>query len=60
MAIAILDTTKKMTLEEYLALPDDGTERMLLDGVLWEKEGEHRNRFHGSSAAHIGKRRAVR
>ena len=46
MATAILDTPKAMTLEEFLALPDDGTERMLIDGILWEKEMTRRNRFH--------------
>ncbi len=55
MATAVLDALKTMTLEEFLALPDDGMERMLIDGVLWEKAGQYRDRFHGSSAARIGK-----
>ena len=46
MAPAVLDAPKTMTLEEFLALPDDGTERMLIDGILWEKEMARRNRFH--------------
>jgi Uma2 family endonuclease len=40
-----------MTSEEFLALPDDGTERWLVDGVVREFPREHamtvRNRFHG-------------
>jgi Uma2 family endonuclease len=39
-----------MTAEEFLALPDDGTERWLVDGVVREFPREHpltvRNRFH--------------
>jgi Uma2 family endonuclease len=42
--------TAPMTTEEFLALPDDGTERWLVDGVLTEFPREHpmtvRNRFH--------------
>ena len=40
MSIAV--TEKLMTAEEFLALPDDGTERMLLSGHLWEKAGVFR------------------
>jgi Uma2 family endonuclease len=48
---AIADKTP-MTLEEFLALPDDGVERDLINGVVrvWSKPGEdpmtRRNRFH--------------
>src|SRR2546423_376190 len=28
--------TKLMTTEEFLALPDDGIERMLIDGIVYE------------------------
>jgi Uma2 family endonuclease len=42
-----------MTTEELLAMPDDGVERWLLEGVLWEKHPDphgddmtKRNRFH--------------
>ncbi len=55
MATAVLDAPKPMTLEEFLALPDDGMERMLIDGLLWEKDGQYRDRLHASSAARIGK-----
>ena len=63
MATAVLDAPKTMTLEEFSALPDDGTERMLLDGVLWEIGEEtgvtRRNRFHSSCEVRIGKALAV-
>ena len=59
MATAVLDAPKTMTLEEFLALPDDGTERMLLKGVVWEiGEGNgmtRRNRFHSSCEMRIGR-----
>jgi Uma2 family endonuclease len=35
-----------MTTEELLALPDDGVERWLIRGELWEKKMTVRNRFH--------------
>ena len=55
MATAVLDAPKTMTLEEFRALPDDGMERMLIDGILWEKEMTRRNRFHGSSESRIAR-----
>ena len=36
----------RMTTEEMLALPDDGTERWLINGELREKPMTVRNRFH--------------
>jgi Uma2 family endonuclease len=38
--------TTPMTVEEFLALPDDGTERWVIDGELREKRLTKRNRFH--------------
>ena len=35
-----------MTLEEFEALPDDGMDRMLIRGTLWEKPMTKRNRKH--------------
>jgi Uma2 family endonuclease len=35
-----------MTVEEFLALPDDGTERWLINGELRERPMTKRNRFH--------------
>lgn len=53
---------KLMTTEELLALPDDGVERWLLNGILREKYPETiegspvtvRNRFHSKSLIKIG------
>jgi Uma2 family endonuclease len=46
-----------MTTEEFLALPDDGTERWLVDGVLREFPKEDpmtvRNRFHSAVLASV-------
>jgi Uma2 family endonuclease len=50
---AVADKTR-MTLEEFLALPDDGVDRDLINGVVrvWTKPGEdpmtRRNRFHSA------------
>jgi len=45
---------KLMTVEEFLALPDDdGVERMLICGRLWEKPMTRRNRWHSSTEARI-------
>ncbi len=51
MSIAVSE--KLMTAEEFLALPDDGTERMLLRGHLWEKPMTKRNRWHSRVEARI-------
>lgn len=38
---------RRMTLAEFLALPDDGVERMLIDGEVWEdEEVSYRSRKH--------------
>ena len=42
-----------MTTEEFLALPDDGTERMLIRGRLWEKPMTRRNPQHSYSESRI-------
>ena len=44
---------KKMTIDEFLALPDDGVDRMLLDGELWEMGVSLRGHLHGEIAATI-------
>ncbi len=44
---------RKMTIDEFLALPDDGVDRMLLDGEVWEMGTTMRNRSHGKVAARI-------
>ncbi|HEX4592186.1 MAG TPA: Uma2 family endonuclease [Gemmataceae bacterium] len=57
---AIVDKTP-MTLDEFLALPDDGVERDLINGVVrvWSKPGEdpmaRRNRFHSSVLSRLAK-----
>src|SRR5947209_15113372 len=48
--------TKLMTSEEFLALPDDGIERYLIDGRLHEVKEEpmtYRNRWHSGTEAVI-------
>lgn len=42
-----------MTVDEFLALPDDGMERMLIQGILWEKPMTRRNRWHSWIEARI-------
>lgn len=57
---AIADKTP-MTLEEFLALPDDGVDRDLINGVVrvWTKPGENpmtrRNRFHSAVLSRLTK-----
>ncbi|MDB5352261.1 MAG: hypothetical protein JWN86_3508 [Planctomycetota bacterium] len=45
----------RMTFEEFLALPDDGVERDLIDGMLWEDDPSvtKRNRWHSRSEAQL-------
>lgn len=45
---------KLMTVDEFLALPDDGVERWLIRGQLWEEEMTKRNRFHSRALIRIG------
>lgn len=43
-----------MTVDEFFALPDDdGVDRMLIQGRLWEKTMTKRNRWHSSTEANI-------
>jgi Uma2 family endonuclease len=42
-----------MTVEQFLALPDDGTERQLIRGRLWEQPTTRRNRWHARIEARI-------
>jgi Uma2 family endonuclease len=42
-----------MTVEEFLALPDDGVHRELIRGVVRENEMTYRNRFHASTETKI-------
>ena len=51
--MSIAELPKLMTIDEFLALPDDGTERMLIRGVLWEKPMTRRNRHHALAEANV-------
>ncbi len=44
----------QMTVEEFLALPDDGTDRELIRGELREQPKTVRNRFHSESMCSVG------
>ena len=51
-------TKTRMTIAEFLALPDDGVERWLVNGEVWdfvvEKHGMTvRDRMHGRATARI-------
>ena len=43
-----------LTTADLLAMPDDGKERWLIRGKLWEKPMTKRNRFHAFIEARIG------
>lgn len=51
--MSVTPTVTLMTTEEFLALPDDGTERMLIRGRLWEKPMTRHNRRHGRAEGRI-------
>ena len=44
---------RKMTIDEFLALPDDGVDRMLIDGELWEMGMTLRSHLHGEVAGNF-------
>lgn len=45
-----------MTVDEFIALPDDdGVDRMLIQGQLWEKPIAKRNRWHAACEAAISR-----
>jgi Uma2 family endonuclease len=50
---AIAPKRRKITTAELLALPDDGMERWILRGELWERPMTKRNRFHSGATARI-------
>ena len=43
-----------MSLAEFLALPDDGIHRELIEGRVWEEGMTYRNRFHAVVEARRG------
>jgi Uma2 family endonuclease len=53
MSVAVA-TNRFMTTEELLALPEDGKDRWLIRGRLWENEMTKRNRYHGQIMIQIG------
>lgn len=48
-------TVTLMNTEELLALPENGTERWLIRGELWEKPMTRRNKFHSNAESRIAK-----
>ena len=44
---------RELTVAEFLALPENGASRELIQGVLWEHEMTVRNRFHSRSESRI-------
>ena len=52
--MSIAAAPRLMTTDELLALPDDGKERWLIRGELWEREMTKRNRFHARLTIRIG------
>lgn len=51
--MATATSERLMTAEEFLQVPDDGMERMLIRGRLWEKPMTKRNRWHSRVEAQI-------
>jgi Uma2 family endonuclease len=49
----VISKRRKVTTEELLAMPDDGMERWVLRGELWERPMTKRNRFHSEVTARI-------
>jgi Uma2 family endonuclease len=47
--------TRRLTVEEFLALPDDGVRRWLIDGEVWEFGMTQRNRFHSRLLVRLGR-----
>lgn len=43
-----------LTAEEFMALPDNGRDRMLIRGHLLEKKMTYRNAFHSTVMMHLG------
>jgi Uma2 family endonuclease len=49
-------TTTKITVEEFLKLPQDGIERWLINGEVWEFDPmPYRNRFHSRVVTRVSK-----
>ena len=55
MDVSTITSSKLMTTEEMLALPDDGIDRELIEGRLREKPMTMRNRRHSRLEIRIGR-----
>jgi hypothetical protein len=57
MSATVAAPQKRMTIEEFLALPDDGHRRWLIDGIVYPKDPELslRNKKQGSVSACMSK-----
>lgn len=53
--MAVVEATTPMTMEQLLALPDDGVKRWLIRGQLREKPMTYRNRFHSRALVRVAK-----
>ena len=51
----VATTAKRMTVEEFLSLPEDGVRRSLIRGVVREEGMTIRNRFHTQVATRVAK-----
>lgn len=50
-----VDDRPEMSAEAFLALPEDGKDRELVHGRLWERAMTYRNRFHSGCEAALAK-----
>jgi Uma2 family endonuclease len=46
---------QRMSEDEFLALPEDGIERWLIDGEVWEFGMSYRNYFHSHATIRVGR-----
>ncbi len=51
----VATTQQKMTVEEFLKLPEDGVRRSLINGIVREEGMTIRNRFHTFAATRVAK-----
>ena len=53
--MSTVELHKQMTVEEFLALPEDGVDRELINGVVREKGMTIRNRHHSLTLMRLGR-----
>ncbi len=51
----VAPTFQKMTVEEFLNLPDDGVRRSLINGIVWEEGMSYRSMEHTHVTTRVGK-----